>query len=1293
MKKIKNYKKVILKTSILIATILLLVISLNSSFAAIINVNPANVGGIRQGLNSAIDNQNTINLATGTYRGTNNTNLTITKNVTIQGNGPAANVIIDAQGLRRIFNMSNNVNVMFINITFRNGRDSIGGAIYNNYTRTTMTFINCTFINNTATSGTGAGAIYNAGGNLNVSGSNFTNNTASVAAGILNNAVANLSVSGSIFTNNRATVGSGAGIWYMGINLSVIDSIFINNSANVGGAIAIHGSNNVGVSGSIFINNTVNTDGGAIYSNVAGANLSIGDSNFINNTANRDGGAIYNGGFNMNVTGSNFINNSAVYGGAIYNNVYGVNMSVTDSNFTNNTANNRSGAIYNNGANSSVSGSTFINNTANTGGAIFNIGVNLSVSGSNFINNTALTYGGAIYSNGVNLSVSGSNFTNNTANNRGGAIYNTGVNLSVSGSNFTNNTAFISGGALINSGDNMGVSGSTFINNTATTGNGGAVVNDNGDNMRVSGSNFINNTAVVASGGAISISASGNSVINSTISGSTFINNTANTGGAISNGNNCFNMNVSGSNFINNSAVYGGGVSTRSDNSVIMDSNFTGNSHAVGLATTNFTLSSNRIFNNTVGIQFILTNLNYTIVGLNNTNNITDNLYAVDISGSNSNYTVIASFGYNNNGGFIFANGANGNRLTGNFTGYNRSDDSGVAVMFNDTSSNNWLYNSTIRGNDFGIIFNGTNNTLNGSTILNNLKGGIIVYNVTGNSINYNRIYDNNGTGFDMVNFGNDTNADLNWWGKNNITGIVSGINTSNHYILNITNISSLDNVNIGDSASFYLLVLNTTFDNIGVENLPYFVINGTFNGAPYNSSRDDLFIYNFTILSEGIQTVTASLDEQDVNMTFFEAMNSTNSTIVVIPNPAQIGENVTISGHLDNHTGIGSVNVTVDGTIFLNVPVNSTTGGWSLNYTTNRTGNLTVVVSFVGNENYTSFTNSTNFIVAKNGTNSTIVVIPNPAQIGENVTISGYLANFTGIASVDVIVDGTLFNVFVDGFGYWELNYTTNYTGTFNTVVNFAGNENYTSFTNTTSFNVRKLAVNSTVNIPEIAKMGKTITIDGVLVDENGNPVANAPITVTVDGKVYPLITDSNGRWSLTYKPTHTGNVTIMVEYAGNDKYFSYTNTTTFNVVKGEAIVDVNVVKNSDGSVDVIVTVTDVDDDPIPDYEVNVDLDGKHIVNIVTGDDGIGKIHISSTKLNDGRHVIIVTSNDVNYSFNPVSVEFEIQNNKNDTNNTNKTSDNPVANATMKNTGMPVITILLVVLTIFGIAIRRKQD
>ncbi|WP_169805375.1 hypothetical protein, partial [Methanobrevibacter cuticularis] len=172
-----------------------------------------------------------------------------------------------------------------------------------------------------------------------------------------------------------------------------------------------------------------------------------------------------------------------------------------------------------------------------------------------------------------------------------------------------------------------------------------------------------------------------------------------------------------------------------------------------------------------------------------------------------------------------------------------------------------------------------------------------------------------------------------------------------------------------------------------------------------------------------------------------------------VNPNPSHIGENVTVSGQLANYTGIGFVNVTVDGNLFADVIVD-VSGYWELNYTTNRTGtDLEVIVSFAGDSNYDAFSNSTTFTVNKNSTNSTIIVSPNPAHIGANITVSGVLVNHTGIGFVNVTVDGNLFNdVIVDVSGYWELNYTTNRTGTgLEVIVSFAGDGNYDVFSNST--------------------------------------------------------------------------------------------------------------------------------------------------------------------------------------------------------------------------------------------------
>ncbi|WP_169805374.1 hypothetical protein, partial [Methanobrevibacter cuticularis] len=167
-------------------------------------------------------------------------------------------------------------------------------------------------------------------------------------------------------------------------------------------------------------------------------------------------------------------------------------------------------------------------------------------------------------------------------------------------------------------------------------------------------------------------------------------------------------------------------------------------------------------------------------------------------------------------------------------------------------------------------------------------------------------------------------------------------------------------------------------------------------------------------------------------------------------------------------------------------------------NYTTVRTGSVSVVVGFAGNDNYTSFINSTTFTVAKNSTNSTIVVSPNSVSIGNNVTVSGVLANYSGIFSVTVTVDGIQFNVAVNSTGGWSLNYTTVRTGSVSVVVGFAGNDNYTSFINSTTFTVAKNSTNSTIVVsPNPVNIGVNTTLSGVLANHTGIN----QVTVTVDG------------------------------------------------------------------------------------------------------------------------------------------------------------------------------------------------
>jgi hypothetical protein len=107
----KTYKKLSIHTLIIVAVILLAAMSLQAGFTATNSINNTTSGGISGALNSSAHGD-IIELDEGVYKGNNNTNITINKNITIQGK-TKDKVILDAQGLSRIFTIANNLNVTF----------------------------------------------------------------------------------------------------------------------------------------------------------------------------------------------------------------------------------------------------------------------------------------------------------------------------------------------------------------------------------------------------------------------------------------------------------------------------------------------------------------------------------------------------------------------------------------------------------------------------------------------------------------------------------------------------------------------------------------------------------------------------------------------------------------------------------------------------------------------------------------------------------------------------------------------------------------------------------------------------------------------------------------------------------------------------------------------------------------------------------------------------------------------------------------------------------------------------
>ncbi|KZX16970.1 beta strand repeat-containing protein [Methanobrevibacter filiformis] len=347
---------------------------------------------------STVNNNGTVYIKNGTYKGTKNKNIAIGKNMSIIGES-RDNVIIDMENSGRAFNINQGYSVTIINVTFTNGKESNGGAIYN---YGNLTIKDVKFTKNTANSSMQArgGAIVSYG-TIAIENTIFDNNYAGFGGGGLYN-YGTATVINTTFQNNVVTSaysGAGGGIMHDGGKISIINSSFLNNKVNHGGALDNREGSHILIDNCSFINNTATDTGGAINNHPNLRNFTVKNSIFINNSAGSNGGAIRNQIPSANILDCIFTNNTALSnGGAIINTVSGIN----------------------------ISGSDFVGNKARYGGGIYSSGTNNIINYNRFYRNNATNSGNGLYFTGsgnANLNWWGTN-NNPLGNNASSTVTN-----------------------------------------------------------------------------------------------------------------------------------------------------------------------------------------------------------------------------------------------------------------------------------------------------------------------------------------------------------------------------------------------------------------------------------------------------------------------------------------------------------------------------------------------------------------------------------------------------------------------------------------------------------------------------------------------------------------------------------------------------------------------------------------------------------------------------------------------------------------------------------------------------
>ena len=344
-----------------------------------------------------------------------------------------------------------------------------GGAIINNQLTNTLNINSSSFNSNSANDG---GAIYNSG-NLAISNSTFTNNTAQRTGGAIANVSdtkqkvnANLTVQNSNFYNNQSDMAGGA--IYTDSSLTVKNSNFYNNRTNK----TVSDENSKGNEESSGLG------GGAIFSLMG--DLNIEEASFANNETNGDGGAVYSLARTQNIKNSSFTGNKAEQnGGAVYSFIG--TQSIKNSDFIGNKAEQDGGAIY----------ALSLDNSQET----------TTITDSNFINNTAVKNGGAINLENTQASIIAKNkdvtFSGNTAE-KGNDIY---QNKSITNIYAEDGRRITFNGGIAGNGT-INTKGTILLNGAVTPDGGALAVNVNSGTIKPSSENYLDGTDLTLAEGS-----------------------------------------------------------------------------------------------------------------------------------------------------------------------------------------------------------------------------------------------------------------------------------------------------------------------------------------------------------------------------------------------------------------------------------------------------------------------------------------------------------------------------------------------------------------------------------------------------------------------------------------------------------------------------------------------------------------------------------------------------------------------------------------------------------------------
>ena len=381
-----------------------------------------------------------------------------------------------------------------------------------------------------------------------------------------------------------------------------------------------------------------------------------------------------------------------------------------------------------------------------------------------------------------------------------------------------------------------------------------------------------------------------------------------------------------------------------------------------------------------------------------------------------------------------------------------------------------------------------------------------------------------------------------------------------NSTTFNVAKLASTTTVNVSD-----IKVGEDAVISIAVPEITSGVVSVTVGDAIYNVAVvDGKGSLTLSGLASGSYDVVAKFNGDDKYLASEDSakFNVTKlvSTIDIAVDNIKVGEDAVIGVALPEDA-TGEVIISVNGK---NYTVMTKYGMASVTISDLANGTYSVDVFYNGDDIYAPIKNSTAFTVSKVSDYNMTVDIADIVK-GENATITVSVPE-DGTGSVIVTINGTDYKGTVVN-GTAKVIIPGLDEGTYKVVTFYTGDNKYDS-----------MIVNGTITVNKNTKT--TLTMDNLvkyfngpqklmakLVDGFGNPIANATVYFTINGKVYARITDENGTASIAIrllpgeykasalfngtkdhdKATANATVTVKSTIFGNDTTLYFRNGTQY--------------------------------------------------------------------------------------------------------------------------------------------------